>query len=214
MDDLAHQAIQAAIKGEWKIAENFNKRILATNSKDIEALLRLANAYCQLGKEKEAATIYRKILKLEPHNIFALRTLDKIKKYTGQAKNGKSINLMQHPLNNSFLEEPGKTKTVLLVYPAQTNVIATLDTGEPVTLVPKPHRISITTEDGTYIGRLPDDLSARLLGFIKEGNEYDAAVNSINGNTVKIFIRETVRARRFATTPSFPWDVNGQGHES
>lgn len=205
--DLAHQAIQAAIKGEWKTAETLNRRILNTSPEDIEALLRLANASRQLGKIKEATTLYEKILKVEPHNLFASRAMERIKK----VKRG--INLAQHALTNSFLEEPGKTKTVLLVYVAPTRILASLDTGEPVDLVARPHRISVTTENGVYIGRLPDDLSARLLGFIKGGNEYEAAIKSVNGNRVQIFIRETKRSPKFAITPSFPSDDFSTNHE-
>lgn len=199
--DLAHQAIQAALKGEWRVAENLNRRILEVNTQDIDALLRLANARAQLGKIKEAQTVYKKILKLEPHNLFAVRSLDRLKK----VKRGTNI---LHPLTNSFLEEPGKTKTVTLVYTAPTRVIVSLDAGEPVNLVARPHRISVATATaGVYVGRLPDYLSARLLGFIKGGNEYEAAIKSVAGNTVKVFIRETLRCPKFATTPSFPSDL-------
>lgn len=203
--DLAHQAIAAAIRGEWRVAQNLNKRILDTNSDDLEAMLRLANAACQLGKIREATSTYEKILKIEPQNLFANRAMERLKK----AKKG--INLVPHALNNSFLEEPGKTKTVTLIYTAPAKIIASLDTGEPVTIVAKTHRVSITTEGGAYIGRLPDDLSARLLGFIKGGNEYDGAVRSVNGNAVKIFIREIKRCAKFATTPSFPSEEYSNG---
>lgn len=199
-DDLAHQAIQAAIAGEWKSAQILNQRILQTSPQDIETLLRLANATSQLGKAKEALSIYEKILKLDPHNLFATRGFEKIKKAKRATLNG------HHALTSSFLEEPGKTKTVNLVHTAATRVVAGLDTGEPVRLIPKKHRISISTEKGIYIGRLPDDISLRLLGFIKGGNEYDAAVRSVNGNSVKIFIREVCRSPKFSITPSFPSD--------
>lgn len=205
--DLAHQAIAAAIRGEWKIAQNLNRRILDTDSDDLEAMLRLANAACQLGKVKEATATYGKILKIEPQNLFANRAMERIK----TAKKG--INLVPHALSTSFLEEPGKTRTVTLIYTAPTKIIASLDTGEPVTIVAKTHRVSITTEGGAYIGRLPDDLSARLLGFIKGGNEYDGAVRSVNEKNVKIFIREIKRCPKFATTPSFPTEEFSNGHE-
>lgn len=205
--DLAHQAIAAAIRGEWKVAQNLNKRILDTDSGDLEAMLRLANAACQLGKIKEATATYEKILKIEPQNLFANRAMGRIK----TAKKG--INLVPHALSTSFLEEPGKTRTATLIYTAPAKIIASLDTGEPVSIVAKIHRISITTENGTYLGRLPDDLSARLLGFIKGGNAYNASVRSVNGNGVKIFIRETKRCAKFATTPSFPSEEYSNGHE-
>ncbi len=205
--DLAQQAIQSAIKGEWKIAESLNRRTLEVKPKDVDALLRLANAQTQLGKIKDALRTYDKILKLEPQNLFAIRAVNRLKNLK------KSSILGQHELSNSFLEEPGKTKTVVLVYPAESKTIAALDTGEPVLIVARPHRISVTTKYGVYIGRLPDDLAIRLIGFIKEGNKYDAAIKAVSATSVKIFLRETHRCQKFATTPSFPQDEFSNGHE-
>ena len=202
-EDFAQQAIQAAIGGEWQKAARLNHQILKINPQDIEALLRLANANAQLGKIKEAIKTYEYVLKVDPHNNFAQKSITKIKKIKPSHKLSE-----QHSLNSSFLEEPGKTKTVMLVHPAYTQVTARLDTGERVLLTPRRRRISVTTESGLYIGRLPDDLSLKLFGFMRRGNKYEAVVKSVNGNQVKIFIREIYRSPKLETTPSFPTDVS------
>lgn len=202
-EDFAQQAIQAAIGGEWQKAARLNRQILKINPQDTEALLRLANANTQLGKIKEATKIYESVLKVDPHNNFAQKSITKIKKIKPSQKIA-----AQHSLNSSFLEEPGKTKTAMLVHPAYTQVTARLDAGERVLLTPRRRRISLTTETGLYIGRLPDDLSFKLLGLIRRGNKYEAVVKSVNGNQVKIFIREIYRSAKLETTPSFPTDVS------
>lgn len=127
--DLAQQAIQAAINGEWKTAERLNKATLDQNPTDLDILLRTAHAATQLGKKQEAARFYGRVIKIDPHNPFALRGLAKIKKMKGASSN-------QHHLETLFLEEPGKTKTATLVHIAGPQVLAHLDSGEKVTLVP------------------------------------------------------------------------------
>lgn len=198
MDDLAQQAIQAAISGNWKTAENLNRTILQNNASDIDALLRLANALFQLGKKKDATKLYEKVLRVDKFNVFATRGLERLKK--ARATNG----VAHHGLETLFLEEPGKTKTVGLVHTAGPQVLASLDCGEKVFLAPRRHRISVATQSGTYIGRLPDDLSVRLLGFIGGGNQYEAVIKFANADEVKIFIKEAVRSPKFIQTPTFP----------
>lgn len=203
MDDLAQQAIQAAIGGNWKSAENLNRTILQNNASDIDALLRLANALFQLGKKKDATNLYEQVLKVDKFNVFANRGLERLKR-------AKPNGVVQHGLETLFLEEPGKTKTVGLVFVAEPEVIAGLDSGERVLLLPRRHRMSVTTTSGAYIGRLPDDLSVRLLSFMAGGNSYTGVIKCANAEDVKVFVKEVVRSPKFAQTPTFPHEGNLQ----
>lgn len=197
MKDLASQAIKAALSGNWKLAERLNKKILASESSDVEALNRLARAQMELGKLKEAQKVYKKVLSLDRYNSIASRGLERLKKRRVKDTSPQS-------LGTAFLEEPGKTKTVSLIHLGDEKVRAQLDSGEEVELAPKRHRISVNTLGGKYIGRLPDDLTSRLLKFIKAGNKYQALVKSTDQDQVKIFIRETERNEKFTNVPSFP----------
>lgn len=208
--NLAQQAIRAAVEGNWQHAAQLNRTILQENPADIEAMLRLANALTQLGKTKEAASIYEKVLKLDHYNTFAQRALLKLKK---MKRGKKRVTPELHGLETMFLEEPGKTKTVGLVHTAPPAVLAHLDAGQRVLLVPRRHRISVTTEEGVYVGRLPDDLSVRLLGFISGGNKYEAVAKGVNTTEVKVFIQETYRCPKFEKTPSFFHEGNNSAGE-
>lgn len=203
-ENLAQQAIQAAIAGSWKQAVSGNLRILAQNPNDLEALLRLANAQAQLGKTKEAGATYEKILKLDPHNLFAERGLNRLKKFKKVKGEGNNL----HQLTSSFLEEPGKTRVITLVHTTTPSLLAQVDSGQPLTLLPRRRRISVTTQSGSYIGRLPDDIALRLLGFINGGNKYEAAVKVVDKDQVRIFVREVYRAKKFEAIPSFSPDGN------
>lgn len=199
MEQLAQKAIRAALQGSWNEADSLNRQILKQNPRDTDALNRLARALAELGKSQQARQIYKRVLRLDTYNTIAQRALERLRKKRKAGKQTKS-----HPVESSFLEEPGRTKTVALIHLGGEPVISSLDTGEPVTLLPHSHRVSVQTEEGRYIGRFPDDLSRRLIKFIRAGNEYKALVRSVEPNQVKIFLKETKRVPQLANSPSFP----------
>lgn len=199
--ELAQKAILAALKGEWGNAVKYNKSILKNDSKDIQTLNRLAKAYCELSKVKQARQICKKVLSIDPFDSIALRNLDN---WEG-LKASKKVPAWASCAAD-FIEEPGKTKLVSLLHPGDPKVIAKLSTGEEVVLSPYSHRISVVTKDNKYIGRLTDDLSARLRQLIKLGNSYRVIIKSVEPRNTKIFIRETQRAKSVGEIPSFHTD--------
>ena len=103
-----------------------------------------------------------------------------------------------------FIEEPGKTKTVTLIHLGDEAMVSALDAGEPVKLQTHAHRVSVQTESGQYIGRLPDDLARRIIKLTRAGNEYLSFVRSVAPDSVKILIREIKRGENAPDIPSFP----------
>ena len=197
-DDLAQKAVSLALSGNWEDALLVNKKILQDNLRDVDALNRQARAYAELGKLSKAKACAKKVLKIDPFNTIALKSLEKWK----ELKRGEA--LTSTPTSpQTFLEEPGKTKILSLIHLGDYKVIAKLDSGDEITLNTRSHRISALSNDGKYIGRLPDDLSARLKKLIKLGNEYIAFIKFANTKEVRVFIRETKRARKLADIPSF-----------
>ncbi|OGM11490.1 hypothetical protein A2Z22_00370 [Candidatus Woesebacteria bacterium RBG_16_34_12] len=196
--DLAQIAINHAINGNWNEAIIINKQILKINSKDIDALNRLARAYAELGNLQKAKIYSQKVLKLDAYNPIAKKCLSKWK----VLKKGEVINLPPTSPKN-FLEEPGKTKIVPLLNLGSPKVLAKLDAGDEVLINTHAHRISIMTKGGEYIGRLTDDLSARLRELIKYGNEYQAFIKSVSNNDTKVFLKEVKRAAKLSDIPSF-----------
>lgn len=199
--DLAQKAVNFALSGEWEEALKLNKQILKENPKDVDALNRLARTYAELGNLQKARTTAKKVVKIDQFNSIAVKSLDKWK----GLKKGETITSGPSSAR-TFLEEPGKTKIVSLLHLGGAKVIAKLDSGDQVKLKIQSHRISITTSDGKYIGRLSDDLSARLKKLISYGNEYQAFVKSTDKSDVKIFIRETKRSEQLSDIPSFSTD--------
>lgn len=200
MDIPADQAaINLALSGNWGEAVKTNQKILSQNPEDVEALCRLARAYAELGKISQAREATKKVLKIDPVNTIALKCFEKWKTLK---------KIKQHPSNStapeSFLEESGKTKLITLLNLGDSKVFANLDPGEEVQLFSYPHKVSVNTQDGGYIGRLPDDLAARLKNLIKAGNKYQALVKSVEPKEVTVFIREVEKGAKAPNIPSFP----------
>lgn len=197
--DLAQKSITLALEGNWKEAIKVNKEILEENPSDTETLNRLAKAYFESGNSTKARSLCQKIIKIDPINSIAVKNLAKWKgikeKYSSETK-----------LTNtaSFIEESGKTKLVSLLNLGDIKIIGNLNTCEEVKLAAHTHRVSLTTVDGKYIGRLPDDLALRLRHLISLGNVYRVFVKSIDQKGVKVFIKETQKSKKSENTPSFP----------
>lgn len=197
--DLPQKAIAAALNGKWEKAVAINKQILKKTPQDCEALNRLAKAFFELGKIKQARQICQKVLRLDQFNSISQRNLAKWKTVRSKGKTSAI------PTSASdFIEEPGKTKLVTLLHPGDLKILAKLNAGDEVLLSPHAHRVSVTSLNQKYLGRLPDDLSARLRRLIKLGNSYRALIKSIDGRNIKVFIKETLRAKSLQETPSFP----------
>lgn len=201
MADLALLAIEAAQKNDWPQAVKLNLRILSQSPADIDALNRLAHAYCELGKISQAKRVYHQVLQIDPYNPLAKKKLKQLNDFKREQVLPPGPN---HTFSSCFfLEEPGKTKVVTLINPAPASVLLTLSPGDPVDLVLKKHQVAVTREK-TYLGAFPDDLAHRVIYLTRLGNKYEATVLSVEGNTCQIFLQETKRGKRLGNQPSFP----------
>lgn len=197
-NDLAHKAVSAALDGNWELALSLNNEILESDQEDVDALNRLARAYAELGNTKKASEISQRVLDLDPFNTIASKCLSRWK----ELGNGKGLrSKCTDPCD--FIEEPGKTKILTLINTGPDSLLATLDAGDEVKLNPHGHRISVVTSDGHYIGKLPDDIGAKLKQLIKHGNVYKVLIKSNDKNQLKVFIKEIKVADGLKDIPSF-----------
>lgn len=193
-------AIWAALNQNWKEAVSVNSELVKIDKTDTDAFNRLGFAYLKLGQLAAAKRAFDKVLTLDPYNQIALRNSKRLT--TLRRKDVAGVSKQQiSPL--LFLEEPGKTKIVPLINPAASNVLLTLSSGQEVALKPRNHAVEIRSSKNGYLGALPDDLSFKLLRFIRGGNRYQVHVKSIGKNSLIVMIREVERGKRFAGTPTF-----------
>lgn len=207
MSNLLQIAISAALCQDWQKAIQTNQSILKENKDDINSMNRLAHAFAQSGKLKEAKNLYKKILTIDRYNIIAQKNLDKLnslpKIKNSKVSIGRNISATFAFLPSLFIEEPGKTKTVSLINTAPVSILSHLNPGDPIFFYTKKHTIDIRTVNKVYLGALPDDFAFKLLRFLKAGYKYSIYVKSTTKNSINVFIRETKRAKRYKSQPSF-----------
>ncbi|MBF8249822.1 MAG: hypothetical protein HW400_423 [Candidatus Levybacteria bacterium] len=199
---LKDKAIQAMLLGDWKNAASLNKTLIKKDPKDIDALNRLAYAFTILGKIQDAKSTYKKVLKIDILNQIAMRNIRKLTDL-GSKRISKNLSTAKG-VNNTFLEETGKTKIISLVNTAQPRIIALLTTGQPVIVAIKRSKIFVQDQDNQYLGVLPDDVGRRLVKLIKGGNTYVACIKSATEHNVCVFMKETKRVSKYKNQPSFP----------
>ncbi len=198
-DSLAQNAITQALTGNWKEAVRINLQIIKITPNDADALNRLARAYAEIGELQKAKNTAETVLKIDSTNSIAIKSLEKWKTLK---KNDKLFSSVISP--DAFLEEPGKTKIITLLHTGDSDCLAKLSSGEELKLLTHPHRVSVITSEGKYVGRLPDDLAARLGRLIKLGNTYQVLVKTIDSKGAKVFIKEIFKSSEAHDFASFP----------
>jgi tetratricopeptide (TPR) repeat protein len=201
---LSQQAIQLAMQGRWQDAIEINNQITELTPSDAEAYNRLGKAYSETGQVTEAREAYESALRADAANLIAQRNLERLSRIT----DAEVAELMRKGTSTLdprfFMEETGKTAVVALQHPASPTTLAALSAGDQVKLEKQDSQVVATTMDGTYIGRVDDQLSARLIRLMNGGNEYQAGVVGVDGNAVRVIIRETHQSPQNVGRISFP----------
>lgn len=206
IDILQQEAIEAALKQNWKEAEKGNKLIIKEEPTNVDAFLSLGFAFLQQNKFELSASAYRKALRLDPGNTIARNNLDKIKILSkkGKAKRDNE-EVLFNP--NSFITIAGKTRNTSLINVGQADVIAHLKVGQMLKLYIKKRRVEVRTRQGEYVGTLPDDISKRLIFFLSASSQYNVYVNGVSKSNVEVFIKEEKKGKKVAHFVSFPKNI-------
>ncbi|OGK15091.1 hypothetical protein A2774_01420 [Candidatus Roizmanbacteria bacterium RIFCSPHIGHO2_01_FULL_39_12c] len=208
-EQLENESVDAAVNFDWLSAIEANKKILKIDSKNLSACLRLGFAFTQIQDFIKAVKYYRKALRIQPSNNIAKENLERLNVL--QSKSAK--NKKKQPVNldpDLFLESPGRTKSISLVNIGQKNILANLNTGQEVFFRVKARKIEVRTKENEYIGNLPDDLSRRLLVFLKAKSKYKVYIKEANLSKVTVFIHEEKKGKKVDQYLSFPQNIQAQ----
>lgn len=203
LEILESKAIEAAISLGWEEAISLNKTIIKIDKENLSACLRNGFAYLQLNNTKQAKKYYRMALKIQPKNQVALDNLERIE-ILDLKKDKKNVLEKVVIRPNLYLDAPGKTKTVALVNIGQKNVLAKLMVGQEVILKIKKRRVEVRTQANEFVGNLPDDISRRLIFFIKAKSQYSTYIKESSLSRVAVFIIEECKGKTVASHLSFP----------
>lgn len=203
---LENQAVDAAVNFDWKGAIEINNKIIKLDKKNLSAYLRLGFASLQTKNYTAAVKYYRKALRIQPSSSVAQQNLERLKILSSKSgKTQKKIPISLDP--NLFLEIPGKTKSVSLVNLGQKNILAQSLAGQEVYFKIKKRKVEIRSKDNEYTGSLPDDLSRRLLVFLKAKSRYKVYIKEATLNKITVFISEEKKGKKVSQYLSFPKNI-------
>lgn len=213
LDPRVQEAIKAALENNWSRALELNQLLLKKYPDDVDTINRLARSLAETGEINAARKLYQKVLKLDPYNPIASKNLKRLLSLKNrQVKANHNFSAIKGDI---FLEEPGKTITTVLEDTAMTSVLAVLDTADTVKLTPHRNSVIVVTEDGQRVGKIPEIFAKRIAADLRSGSKFEAFVKSVvisrstkrNGSNVSIFIRETHRSPKVASSP-FPVEAS------
>lgn len=199
---LHDQAVQAALESDWNRAVEMNKSILETSPDDVETRSRYGRALIELGRIDEARVAYEEVLRLEPHNLIANRTLQRLRALGETTK--KPVQTKARTQPRLFIEDMGKTGIVRLINTAPSAIMARYSPGTEVRLQQQGELVAIHAADKELLGFLEPKVGRRLLTFLQAGNQYVAALVSSEPQNAKIAIRETYQHPSMGGKVPFP----------
>lgn len=196
----AEVAIQMALQGKWAEAAQLNKQIIALFPTDVDAYNRLGKALTELGKYNDARKAYEAALEVDSVNSIARKNLSRLATLDKKAP---PLPASQKLSPQMFIEETGKTGITALNSP-DMKVAVRMTAGDQVMLQRRNGTLTVTAIDGSYVGDVEPRLGQRLLKLMDGGNEYVAAISSLDEVGVRVFIRETFQHSSQLGKLSFP----------
>lgn len=195
------QAIQLAIQGRWDDAERLNRQLLAAFPDDIDAHNRLGKALTELGRYSEARASYGRTLELDPMNSIARKNMTRLATLDKATVAPVALGAKVDP--HLFVEETGKTGVTTLQRPA-TEMLLLMAAGDRVSLRRQDRSLLAENSRGDYLGTVESRMALRLIKLMDGGNEYAAAIASINEHAARIIIKETYQHPSQTGKLSFP----------
>ena len=196
-------AAELAMQGKWDEAVAVNREIVSDHPDNVDALNRLGKSLLETGLIKDAINTFRNALNLSPNNPIAIKNLHKLtEKYSTKTTKIQKIKPMSWP--KSANEEYGKVAIVDLVNQTNKGALETVEDGEEIQLAIMDKIVKAISINGSRIGQVEPKLGARISKLIKAGNEYKAFIRKIDGNRVKLLIREIYQHPSQIRVVSFP----------
>ena len=187
---LAETAIAQATSGEWEAAVETNRQLLELGP-DTDAYNRLGKALAELGHHDEALEAYESALARDATNRIAERNVARLRVLLGGADgSGPGNGKPEKASAADFIEEMGKTGHARVVNVGPARQLAPLSPGDAVELALEGDLLVARVGEAS-IGQVEPRVGARIGKLMKGGNRYEAAITGVNGDEVRIIIRET-----------------------
>ena len=199
---LQDQSIQAALEADWQRAAELNKLIIEASPDDVDARSRLGRALIELGRIDGARAAYEEVLRVEPNNLVANRTLQRLKALA--EVNRKPVQTKSRTQMRNFIEDMGKTGIVRLINTPSVAILSRYSPGTEVQVQPAGELVAVHGADKELLGFLEPKVGRRLLSFLRAGNQYTAALVATDPQNAKVTIREIYQHPSMAGKVPFP----------
>ena len=199
----SQEAIVLAMQNRWQEAVAVNQSIIESFPTDIDACNRLGRAYMELGEFARAKEAYGRALELDPDNVIAQKNLHRLSLLPEFQK--MPVKEERHDIApNLFIGEMGKAGVVNLQDLAPQEVLAKVASGNRVYLKVRGQQLIVEDAQGDYLGQVEPQHGFRLAKLMEGGNEYAAAIVSLDNDRAKVVIREMFQHPSQIGRPSFP----------
>ena len=198
----SQEAIALAMQSQWQEAVTVNNSIIESFPTDVDAYNRLGRAYTELGEFAKAKEAYSKAMELDHDNAIASKNLKRLSMLQEARAPMKEERREVAP--DIFISELGKAGVVNLNHLAPKETIARMAAGNRVYLNVSGQQTTVENEQGEYLGLVEPQHSFRLAKLMECGNQYTAAIVSIDGDRLKVLIREAFQHPSQVGRLSFP----------
>lgn len=198
----SQEAIALAMQSRWQEAVAVNQSIVESFPTDIDAYNRLGRAFIELGDFARAKEAYGRALELDSNNVIAERNLHRLSLLLEYQMPVKEERREVAP--NLFIGDTGKSGVVNLQNLAPQEVLARMTAGNQVYLEVRGQQLVVQSEGGEYLGRVDPQYGFRLAKLIEGGNQYTAAIVSLDNDRAKVLIREVFQHPSQLGRLSFP----------
>lgn len=204
---VIEDARRAALNGEWDVAIDINKELIARDPRDTAAYNRLGRAYLEKRDYAAAYEAYSDALKSDPANLISRRNLQRLEYLRSSARSGEGGPPTEFPRTLVFIEEVGKTWVDELVNPASMSELAEIYAGQKLELVPEGNRLAVNDASGRRIGEIEAKTAERVMQLMAGGNVYEVYALGPSTASIRIILREVHHDPSLAGQISFPRQI-------
>ena len=203
LEKIEKRAIDHALAGEWEQAVEVNMEGIEIDSGNVGCHNRLAKAYLELSKYKDAKSSLEKALAIDPRNKVAAKQMERLSKLNdnGIARRTSGGTATSSAL---FISDPAVATISELKKTAGPQILAAVSPGDKFKLELGDVVSTVSTRSGEYVGTLEVRIATRLRKLIDGGNKYEILAAKLSDSEVLVVVRETKRSTEQARTASFP----------
>lgn len=199
---MADRAVALAGEGKWSEAAAANRELLRHRPKDTGGLNRLGKCLTELGRFAEASAMYRQALDLDALNDIARRNLTRLSLLASDtAQSAPGLGAVDPRV---FVTDPSTSVESSLAGSADLAALATYSPGTELELCAEGGTLVVRDPHGRLLGAVKPRLARRLLGLMRGGNRYAAALASNTAFPARVLLREIHRDPSQADKVSFP----------